>query len=175
MAKMWEGVTTANTDKLADDFNSSISFDYKLYKQDILGSIAHASMLGYKNIITMQESATLIEGLENILFDLENGNLQFDPNAEDIHMFIEQVLTERIGDVGKKLHTARSRNDQVALDLRMYLKENVNIILAKLKTLVGVITDKAEFYKKNIMPSCCCYFSSSNCLFLTFNIYKISK
>ncbi len=152
MAKMWEGVTTANTDKLADDFNSSISFDYKLYKQDILGSIAHASMLGFKNIISMQEANTLIEGLEKVLFDLENGNLQFDPNAEDIHMFIEQVLTERIGDVGKKLHTARSRNDQVALDLRMYLKENVNVILAKLKSLVGVIADKAEFYKKNIMP-----------------------
>ena len=152
MAKMWEGVTGAITDKVADDFNSSISFDYKLYKQDILGSMAHASMLGFKNIITEAEAQTLIDGLSNILSDIENGTLAFDPNAEDIHMFIEQVLTERVGEVGKKLHTARSRNDQVALDLRMFLKESVNQIISLLKSLTKVICDKAEEYKKDILP-----------------------
>ncbi len=152
MAKMWEGVTGAITDKVADDFNSSISFDYKLYKQDILGSMAHASMLGFKNIITESEAQTLIDGLSNILSDIENGTLAFDPNAEDIHMFIEQVLTERVGEVGKKLHTARSRNDQVALDLRMFLKESVNQIISLLKSLAKVICDKAEEYKKDILP-----------------------
>ena len=152
MAKMWEGVTGAITDKLADDFNSSISFDYKLYKQDILGSMAHASMLGYKGIITEKESQILIDGLQTILDDIENGKLSFDPNAEDIHMFVEQVLTERVGDVGKKLHTARSRNDQVALDLRMYLKDGTNTLIADLKRLIKVITDKSEQYKKDIMP-----------------------
>ena len=152
MAKMWEGVTTANTDKLADDFNSSISFDYKLYKQDILGSMAHASMLAYKKIITESEANALIDGLQTILDDLTSGALEFDKNAEDIHMFVEQVLTERVGDVGKKLHTARSRNDQVALDLRMYLKDQIDLIVFKLKKLISVITDKAETYKKSIMP-----------------------
>ena len=152
MAKMWEGVTGAITDKVADDFNSSISFDYKLYKQDILGSMAHASMLSFKNIITESEAQTLIDGLSNILSDIENGTLAFDPNAEDIHMFIEQVLTERVGEVGKKLHTARSRNDQVALDLRMFLKESVNQIISLLKSLTKVICDKAEEYKKDILP-----------------------
>ena len=152
MAKMWEGVTTAITDKLADDFNSSISFDYKLYKQDIMGSIAHASMLALKNIITEEESQILIDGLAGVLDDIESGKITFDPNAEDIHMFVEQVLTERVGDVGKKLHTARSRNDQVALDLRMYLKEKTTEIIQCVKNLVSVIVDKAEEYKGVIMP-----------------------
>ncbi len=152
MAKMWEGVTNASTDKLADDFNSSISFDYKLYKQDILGSMAHAMMLGYKNIISQAEAQILIDGLQGILKDLESGAVSFDPNAEDIHMFVEQLLTERVGDVGKKLHTARSRNDQVALDLRMYLKDQTLCIIDLLKSLVKVVTDKAETYKKDIMP-----------------------
>ena len=152
MAKMWEGVTSAVTDKLADDFNSSISFDYKLYKHDILGSMAHASMLAVKNIITDVEAQTLIDGLSEILSDIESGNLSFDENAEDIHMFVEQVLTERVGDVGKKLHTARSRNDQVALDLRMYLRDSVSEIIQALKRLIQVVCDKAEQYKKDIMP-----------------------
>ncbi len=152
MAKMWEGVTGAVTDKLADDFNSSISFDYKLYKHDILGSMAHASMLAAQNIIAAADAEILIDGLQTVLDDIESGKLQFDPNCEDIHMFVEQVLTERVGEVGKKLHTARSRNDQVALDLRMYLKDQSNVIIAALKRLVSVITDKAEEYKSNIMP-----------------------
>ena len=122
MAKMWAGRTDGNVDRLADDFNSSIHFDCRMYRQDITGSMAHASMLAAKGILSQQDADALIAGLEEILSDLEKGTLQFDPNCEDIHMFVEQVLTERIGEVGKKLHTARSRNDQVALDIRMYLR-----------------------------------------------------
>ena len=152
MAKMWAGRTSGLTDKVADDFNSSISFDSKMYRQDILGSMAHASMLGYKNIISMSEAETLINGLESILNDIENGVLAFDENAEDIHMFVEQVLTERVGDVGKKLHTARSRNDQVALDFRMYLKVKIAEIKTLLKNLISAILGKAEEYYDAILP-----------------------
>ena len=121
MAKMWAGRTSGVVDSVADDFNSSIRFDCKMYKQDITGSMAHAAMLGAKGIIAKAEAETLIDGLQGILNDLESGALEFDFTCEDLHMFVEQVLTQRLGDVGKKLHTARSRNDQVALDLRMYL------------------------------------------------------
>ncbi len=152
MAKMWAGRTDGNTDKLADDFNSSIHFDKRMYKEDITGSMAHAAMLSKQGIITADEADTLIDGLSGILADLEEGKLQFDMSAEDIHMFVEAVLTERLGDVGKKLHTARSRNDQVALDLRMYLRTECDKISALLKSLVEVIVDKAEEYKATIMP-----------------------
>ena len=119
---MWAG-RTAGQQHLADDFNSSIRFDCGLYKQDITGSMAHAAMLGaQRHHLPRPEAGQLIDGLQGILDDLESGALQFDSGCEDIHMFVEQVLTERLGDVGKKLHTARSRNDQVALDLRMYLQ-----------------------------------------------------
>ena len=120
MAKMWAGRTAGNTDRIADDFNSSIHFDSRMYRQDIAGSMAHAAMLAKQGILTAAEAEELIAGLGGILEDLQSGKLEIDPLAEDIHMFVEQVLTERLGDVGKKLHTARSRNDQVALDLRMY-------------------------------------------------------
>ncbi len=152
MKKMWAGRTDGKTNKIADDFNSSISFDKRLYKQDILGSMAHAMMLGAKNIISSLEAETLIKGLETILEDIENGVLEFDMSAEDIHMFIEQVLTERVGEVGKKLHTARSRNDQVALDLKMYLRDEIGEIKTLLKNLVQNLTLKAEEYKSVIMP-----------------------
>ena len=152
MAKMWEGRTDGVTDKLADDFNSSIHFDCKMYKQDIEGSMAHALMLGAKNIISKADADLIINTLQDILSDLQSGKLTFDYSAEDIHMFIESVLTSRIGDVGKKLHTARSRNDQVALDLRMYLKEQTDIISDLLSDLIEVIVNKAEEYKKDIMP-----------------------
>ncbi len=152
MAKMWAGRTDGATSQLADDFNSSIHFDLKMYKQDILGSMAHASMLGYKNIISSEDADTLISGLEGILNDLESGVLEFDMSCEDIHMFVEQELTERLGDVGKKLHTARSRNDQVALDIRMYLLDRVETISSQIKKLISVITDKAEEHKASIMP-----------------------
>ncbi len=152
MKKMWAGRTDGKTNKIADDFNSSISFDKRLYKQDILGSMAHAMMLGAKNIISSAEADTLIKGLESILEDIEKGALEFDLSAEDIHMFIESVLTERVGEVGKKLHTARSRNDQVALDLKMYLRDEIGEIKTLLKNLVQNITLKAEEYQSAIMP-----------------------
>ena len=152
MAKMWTGRTDGITDKLADDFNSSIKVDSRMYKQDILGSMAHASMLGAKNIISQCEADQLIAGLEGILNDLENGTLEIDYSAEDIHMFVEQVLTARIGDLGKKLHTARSRNDQVALDTRMYLRDRANAIIQKISNLLGAIVLKAEEHKCSIMP-----------------------
>ena len=152
MAKMWAGRTDGNTDKLADDFNSSIHFDCRMYRQDITGSMAHAAMLAAKGIITQQDADALIAGLETILNDLDSGALQFDMSCEDIHMFVEQVLTERIGDVGKKLHTARSRNDQVALDTRMYLREQIDSISGLVQELITAVVDKAEAYKDAIMP-----------------------
>ena len=149
---MWAGVTAGNTDPIADDFNSSIRFDQKMFRQDITGSIAHAAMLASKGIIPEAEGELLAEGLSGILEDLENGSLQIDENAEDIHMFVEQVLTERIGEVGKKLHTARSRNDQVALDLRMYLRDESDEIATLIRDLLTVLTDLAEKHRDTIMP-----------------------
>ena len=152
MAKMWAGRTDGQTDRLADDFNSSIGFDCRMYRQDITGSMAHAAMLGATGILPKADVDTLIDGLQTILDDLDSGKLQFDPTCEDIHMFVEQVLTERLGDVGKKLHTARSRNDQVALDLRMYLREQCDAISAQVKTLIEALVDRAAEYKSAIMP-----------------------
>ena len=152
MAKMWAGRTDGNTEKIADDFNSSIRFDSRMYREDITGSMAHAAMLAYKGIITQTDADTLIAGLEQILQDIDAGTLPIDMEAEDIHMFVEQVLTERLGDVGKKLHTARSRNDQVALDIRMYLRSQIDEITALAKQLIVAVTNKAEVYKAAIMP-----------------------
>ncbi len=152
MAKMWEGRTSGVTSQLADDFNSSISFDSKMYKQDITGSMAHAAMLAAQGIISESDAEKIIDCLGEILSDIESGKLQIDLSCEDIHMFVEQVLTERIGDTGKKLHTARSRNDQVALDLRMYLRDEVKEISDILKELIKAVADKAEEYKGAIMP-----------------------
>ncbi|MBO5797335.1 MAG: argininosuccinate lyase [Clostridia bacterium] len=152
MAKMWAGRTDGATEQIADDFNSSIHFDCRMYRQDITGSMAHAAMLGAKGIISPAEADQLIAGLEEILADLESGALAIDETCEDIHMFVEQVLTERIGDVGKKLHTARSRNDQVALDLRMYLREEIDTISELVQSLLAAVTDKAEAYKDAILP-----------------------
>jgi len=152
MAKIWVGRTDGNTDKIADDFNSSISFDCKMYRQDITGSMAHAAMLGNKGIIQKNESELIIETLSDILDDIENGIVTFDPDAEDIHMFIEQELTSRIGDVGKKLHTARSRNDQVALDLRMYLRDETDTLVYEIKELLQAICNQAKENRATIMP-----------------------
>ena len=152
MEKMWAGRFEKALDKLADDFNSSIHFDCRMYKQDIQGSMVHAMMLSNKGIITKAESQEIIEGLSGILEDIENGNLVIDMNAEDIHMFVEGELTKRIGDTGKKLHTARSRNDQVALDVRLYLGRECEEIAKSLLSLIAVIKDKAEEYKDAIMP-----------------------
>ena len=152
MAKMWAGRTSGNVDSIADDFNSSICFDCKMYAQDITGSMAHAAMLGAKGIIAKQEAEALIDGLQGILNDLNSGALEFDFSCEDIHMFVEQVLTQRLGDVGKKLHTARSRNDQVALDLRMYLRSEIDEITALVKAVLEAILEQAEKNKSVIMP-----------------------
>ena len=152
MAKMWAGRTDGTLDQLADDFNSSIRFDCRMYRQDVEGSMAHAAMLAAKNIITQADADALISGLEQILTDLDSGALQIDPACEDIHMFIEQELTQRLGDVGKKLHTARSRNDQVALDIRMYLRREIDEIQDLVKKLTAAVTDKAECYAHTIMP-----------------------
>ena len=152
MAKMWAGRTDGQVEKIADDFNSSIRFDCRMYPQDIRGSMAHAAMLAQQGIITAEDADQLIAGLEEILADLESGKLTIDMECEDIHMFVEQVLTGRLGDVGKKLHTARSRNDQVALDIRMYLRDEIAQITDYIKALVAAVTDKAEEYADAIMP-----------------------
>ena len=152
MAKMWAGRTDGTTEKIADDFNSSIRFDSRMYKQDITGSMTHAAMLAAQGIITQQDAEELIAGLETILADIDSGKLPIDMECEDIHMFVEQVLTQRIGDVGKKLHTARSRNDQVALDIRLYLRSEIDQISGLVKTLIAAVTDKAEEYADAIMP-----------------------
>ena len=152
MAKMWAGRTDGTTEKIADDFNSSIRFDSRMSKQDITGSMTHAAMLAYKGIISQSDADAIIAGLEQILSDIDSGKLPIDMECEDIHMFVEQVLTERLGDVGKKLHTARSRNDQVALDIRMYLREEIDKIAQLVKALIIAVTNKAEQYKSAIMP-----------------------
>ena len=144
MAKMWAGRTDGATDSAADDFNSSIRFDCRMYRQDITGSMAHAMMLGSVGIITENEAAQLIDGLQAILDDLDSGALKIDETCEDIHMFVEQVLTERIGDLGKKLHTARSRNDQVALDLRLYLRDEITEIQRLICALLEALTAQAK-------------------------------
>ena len=152
MEKMWAGRFNKALDKQADDFNSSIHFDSRMYKQDIIGSMAHAIMLRRQGIILESEEKIIQKGLSEILADIESGDLQFDMNAEDIHMFVESELTKRIGDAGKKLHTARSRNDQVALDIRMYLMTECDEIGGLLKDLIKAIRDLARKHKSTIMP-----------------------
>ena len=144
MAKMWAGRFSKEVDEKVNDFNSSISFDARMYKQDIKGSIAHATMLGSTGIIEKSESQKIVDGLNSILIDIDAGKLEFDPNAEDIHMFIEQELTLRLGDTGKRLHTARSRNDQVALDIRMYLKDEIKVIIPMIKELIETLCNLAD-------------------------------
>jgi len=150
--KMWAGRTTAETDKIADELNSSISFDCKMYKEDIRGSIAHVSMLAAVGILNEEESFLIIENLKKIEEDITSGELKIDLSAEDIHMFVEAELTNRIGDLGKKLHTARSRNDQVALDIRLYLRNETIKVIELLIDLLEVLQKKAEQYKSTIMP-----------------------
>lgn len=152
MEKMWAGRFAKSLDSKADDFNSSIRFDCKMYKQDIIGSIAHAEMLAKQNIISVEDCRAITEGLASILADIDSGALAFDMSCEDIHMFVEAELTKRIGDAGKRLHTARSRNDQVALDIRMYLRDNANDVIALLKELIDAILYKAEEGKAAIVP-----------------------
>ncbi|HCJ40598.1 argininosuccinate lyase [uncultured Ruminococcus sp.] len=150
--KMWAGRFTKEVDERVNDFNSSISFDHRMYKQDIEGSIAHATMLGECGIIDIEESKKIVEGLKSILADIDSGKLQFDPTAEDVHMFVEAELTARLGDTGKRLHTARSRNDQVALDIRMNLKVEVDEITALVRELENTILNMAEKHLTTVMP-----------------------
>lgn len=152
MSKLWAGRSQIKTAKTADDFNSSIHFDSRMYAQDITGSMVHAAMLARCGILTDQDADQIIEGLSGILSDLKEGSLSFDPQAEDIHMFVEQVLTQRIGDVGKKLHTARSRNDQVALDLRLYLRDQIGEIRELVLALMEELVIQAEKWKSAILP-----------------------
>ncbi|MBE6727347.1 MAG: argininosuccinate lyase [Ruminococcaceae bacterium] len=152
MDKMWAGRFEKALDKQADDFNSSIHFDCRMYRQDITGSMVHAAMLCRKGIITQEEYEDILGGLTGILEDIDSGKLSFDMDAEDIHMFVESELTKRIGDNGKKLHTARSRNDQVALDIRLYLRAECEEISGLILKLIEVIKDKADENKTAILP-----------------------
>jgi len=150
--KLWGGRFEKSTDALVEDFHSSIRFDQRLYKQDILGSIAHARMLGSVGVISEDEANQLIKGLTEILEDIQAGNVEFEVGAEDIHMNVEKILTERIGLVGKKIHTGRSRNDQVALDLRLYLREEIDHTKSLTEQLVKTLLHLAEEHLETWMP-----------------------
>ena len=152
MAKMWQGRFRKELDEKVNDFNSSISFDSRMYINDIQGSIVHVNMLGKQGIIDEKESKIIAKELACIHDDISSGKLEIDMSAEDIHMFVEQVLTQRLGDLGKKLHTARSRNDQVALDLRMYLRTQIDEIIGLIKKLIAVLVKKAEENLTTVMP-----------------------
>ncbi len=149
---MWAGRFTKQIDERVNDFNSSIKFDSRMYRSDIEGSIAHATMLGECGIIDKGESEKIVEGLKGILADIESGRLEFDPAAEDIHMFNESELTKRLGATGKRLHTARSRNDQVALDIRLHLRDDVAEIKAMTAELIDTIVKLAEKNTETVMP-----------------------
>ena len=152
MAKMWEGRFSKALDQQADDFNSSIHFDHRMFRQDITGSMVHAAMLAAKGIISQEDADAIIPELEKILQDIESGTLPIDMTAEDIHMFVEAELTKRLGDVGKRLHTARSRNDQVAVDIRLYLRKEAEGIMEMLKTLLEAILFQVKQHTATIMP-----------------------
>ena len=150
--KLWAGRFQKETDTLVNDFNSSIDFDARLYRQDIAGSIAHAAMLGRQGIIEEHEAETIIDGLKAILADIEAGKVEFSMDNEDIHMNIETILTQRVGDAGKRLHTARSRNDQVAVDTRLYVKEEIPVIIGQVLDLEEVLIKKARANLDTVMP-----------------------
>ena len=152
MAQLWKGRFKKELAKETNDFNASIHFDSRMYKEDITGSMAHATMLGACGIIEKSESEKIVQGLSEILTDIESGKLAIDPGAEDIHTFVEGELTARLGQTGKRLHTARSRNDQVALDIRMTLKKEIDAIAADIKDLLAVLCKKAEENKGVILP-----------------------
>ncbi|MGI5885379.1 MAG: lyase family protein, partial [Candidatus Spyradocola sp.] len=142
--KLWGGRFAKSTDGMVDDFHSSITFDKRLYKQDIEGSIAHATMLGEQGILSKADADAIVAGLKDLLQDIEAGKVTFMLDAEDIHMNVETLLTERIGQAGKRLHTGRSRNDQVALDCRMYVKDVADEAVAHLAELMHALLDTAE-------------------------------
>ena len=150
--KLWSGRFQKETDALVNDFNSSISFDQRMYREDIQGSLAHAQMLGDTGVIEKADAAAIAEGLKSILADVEAGKIQFTADNEDIHMNLEVLLTQRIGDAGKRLHTARSRNDQVAVDLRLYLRQEIAEIRKMLLDLLQVLYTTASQHQKTVMP-----------------------
>lgn len=150
--KLWAGRMTGQVDEKLNALNASIGFDSRMYRQDIAGSIAHATMLGKVGVVTGAESAQIVEGLKGILSDLESGALEIDRTCEDIHTFVEGELTRRIGAPGKKLHTGRSRNDQVALDIRLYLAEQIDGLIARAKALIGAFCDVAKAHLDAVMP-----------------------
>lgn len=152
MSKLWGGRFTRETDGLVEDFHSSITFDQRLYRYDIIGSIAHAGMLARVGIVSAAEAGEIVRGLEEVLADIEAGRVEFSVAAEDIHMNVEQLLTAKIGEVGKKLHTARSRNDQVALDIRMYLKEEIDATIDLLRNLQKTLLELAQGHIATVMP-----------------------
>ncbi len=152
MAQMWAGRFQKDLDNKVNDFNSSIKVDGRMFESDIKGSIAHATMLGKQKIISLEDSKLIVKTLLEILDDIKAGKLALDPNAEDIHMFIEQELTNRIGEVGKRLHTSRSRNDQVALDIRLYLRDEVSATIELINNIIATIIDLANENKETIMP-----------------------
>ena len=150
--KLWTGRFEKEIDKKTNDFNSSISFDQRMYKEDITGSMAHATMLCAQGIISEEDKDKILDGLQAILDDIESGALVIDPEAEDIHTFVEGELTSRIGDAGKRLHTSRSRNDQVALDIRLTLRNETESLIPMLEELIKVLCNKAKQYSKTVMP-----------------------
>ncbi|MBS5517599.1 MAG: argininosuccinate lyase [Clostridiales bacterium] len=152
MNKLWAGRFSKQEDERVNDFNSSIAFDARMAQHDIQGSIAHATMLGRQGIIEPAEAELIVQGLEGIARDLQTGALAIDPTAEDIHMFVEAELTSRLGDTGKRLHTARSRNDQVALDIRLYLRDQCQEIHALLLSYLDALTDQAAQHLESVMP-----------------------
>ncbi len=152
MKQLWQGRFSESVSEITNDFNSSISFDSRMWREDIEGSIAHADMLGDCGIIDRSEADAIIEGLKGIYADLESGALTIDMSAEDIHTFVEGELTSRLGDTGKRLHTARSRNDQVALDIRLHLMKQCDSLKAQVVALVNVLCDKAEAHAATVMP-----------------------
>ncbi len=152
MAKLWAGRFQKETDLVVNDFNSSIMFDCRLYKEDITGSIAHATMLGKQGIIEQHEAEKIVAGLKEILADIEAGNVEFSLDYEDIHMNVEQLLTERIGDTGKRLHTGRSRNDQVALDMRLYVKKEIAEIIGLTLDFMKALCGKSKENLDAVMP-----------------------
>ena len=150
--KLWAGRFQKETDSLVNDFNSSVSFDARMYREDIAGSIAHAAMLGKQGIIEERDAEKIIDGLKAILADIDAGGVEFSDDNEDIHMNIEVMLTNRIGDTGKRLHTARSRNDQVAVDFRLYVKKQIPVIIGMIVDLEKVLLKKAEANLETVMP-----------------------
>ncbi len=152
MAQLWKGRFKKELAKETNDFNSSIKFDCRMFEEDIMGSIAHATMLGATGIIDKSESEKIVNGLGEILDDIKSGKLEIDMEAEDIHTFVEGELTARLGQTGKRLHTARSRNDQVALDIRLVLRKEIEEISEKIKELISVLCNKSEENKDTIMP-----------------------